>query len=131
MLPDQIKTFTFFLHFFPKSSQLEMVTSQNLSETFPLRGVFSSLSGYREIGKINLRECLNSDIINALLLRQGVTLERSWLSISLFSSSVISRRFKPKKFTREPYNKLPDLKVTFFVKDIGLCRQNFVINVLV
>ena len=33
--------------------QLVMVTSQILSETFPLRGVFSSLSGYREIGKIN------------------------------------------------------------------------------
>ena len=35
--------------------QLVMVTSQILSETFPLWGVFSSLSGYREIGKINSR----------------------------------------------------------------------------
>ena len=33
--------------------QLVMVTSQILSETFPLRGVFNWLSGYQEIGEIN------------------------------------------------------------------------------
>ena len=50
---------------------LEMVTSQNLSETFPLRGVFSSLSGYREIGKINSRELSDWEIINTELVGWG------------------------------------------------------------
>ena len=66
MFDNLIKTFQFFFTYLNFQTTkfflnvyvtlLEMVTSQNLSETFPLRGVFSSLSGYREIGKINSRE---------------------------------------------------------------------------